>query len=841
MRHRSTRRLDTHCRIGGPRAAGIASAPPAVLAASVAAALAVSFAAVPSRTLHAQESALELPAVAVAGRTIERNILDATVAVDVVEAEELRAAAALGGELGEALALLLPSFSFPRQSNSVTSDHIRGAQLRGLSPDQVLVLVNGERWHTSAVVNDNTKIGRGTNAFDFNTIPVSAVRRVEVLRDGAGAQYGSDAIAGVINIVLDDDFDGGRLDLTAGLHYTDVDPIDRTLTDGESAWLAWSQGLRAGSGGLRFGFELLAREATDRAGIDRVSPFIPQTEANLAFRGQRTHRLGDPETREFKAWFNGEWPEEDGHWYAFGTLAARDSEGAAVYRYPDSNQNVPTLYPDGFRPTTLGDNLDFGTTAGRRLTRGEWTLDASAGLGRNRFEFGVENSLNPSLGPDSPTRFDSGAFEFTQARLDLDAGREVPIAGAAGPLGLVIGAQFRHEDFESEAGDPASYLAGDFRYPGPLAALVGLPDIGAQGAKGLSPEDEASIDRQVVGAFAELSFSPVERLTLDAAARIEHYSDFGTTLDGKLSGRLALAREVALRGSIASGFRAPSLAQIGWSRRDNTFGPNGERISSRLVRVDSPLASALGFESLDQETSRSASLGLTGQLDSGFRYALDAFWIEVDDRITLSESLQAPDLIDAVQDLPGGEGVQAISVFTNAVDTRTRGVELVLGYATEAAGWQLDFDGRYARARTDIQSINAPPQPVEDLSPGLMLVGVEERNTLETASPEHQASLQATAVKGAWRGLLRGRYASGVVREFSFARQRFGGETAVDLELAWRASDRLALALGSQNVFDARIEPSNPSNDFFGNFAFDVLHPIGVNGRYIYARASLSF
>ena len=788
-----------------------------------------------------RDSPAALPDLTVAGRTAERDVLDATVPVDVVDGDALRDAAALGGELGEALEIVLPAFNFPRQSNSVTSDHIRSAQLRGMSPDQVLVLVNGERWHPSAVVNDNTKIGRGTNAFDFNTIPVSAVARVEVLRDGAGAQFGSDAIAGVINIVLDDDFSGGRLDLTAGVHHTDVGPLAETLTDGETGSLAFTQGIRTGAGGLRFGFELHAREPTNRAGFDRVSPFIPQTGANLSFQGERTHRVGDPETHELKAWFNGAWPDADGRWYAFGTLADRDTEGAAVYRYPDSGQNVPAIFPNGFRPVTLGDNLDFGVTAGRRHRVGQWLLDGSAAVGRNRFEFGVRNSLNPSLGPDSPTRFDSGAFEFTQVRSDLEAGRDIALPGTAGPLAIVVGAQLRHEAFESEPGDFASFAAGDFRSAGSPAGQVALPDIGAQGAKGLAPEDTADIDRQVAGAFAEASIQPLASLTLDAAARIEHYSDFGTTLDGKLSGRWAFDPAAALRASLATGFRAPSLAQVGWSRRDNTFGADGERVSSRLVRVDSPIARGLGFEELDEETALSGSIGLAGRFDNGFRYALDAFWIEVDDRITLSESLQDPALIDVVQQLPGGEGVEALSVFTNAVDTRTRGVELVTSYATDVGAWRLDFDGRYARARTDVRSINAPPAAVAEISDGIALIGVEELNTLETATPEHQASVQGTAEHGRWRGLLRVRYASSVDRVFSFASQEFRGETAVDAELAWRPRNDVRLALGAQNVLDARIEPSNPANDFFGNFAFDVLQPIGINGRYVYARASLRF
>ncbi|PKL96219.1 MAG: TonB-dependent receptor, partial [Gammaproteobacteria bacterium HGW-Gammaproteobacteria-8] len=417
--------------------------------------------------------------------------------IDVISGDELRAAGAVGNELGEALAILAPSFSFPRQSNSVTSDHVRSAQLRGLNPDQVLVLINGQRAHVSAVVNDNTKIGRGTNAFDFNTIPLSAVARVEILRDGASAQYGSDAIAGVINIVLDNGGVGRSAGASIGAHHTRVDPQDRTVTDGQTqtAWLNMGHSLERGW--LRWGVEAVNRNATNRAGPDRISPFIPQTDANMAFAGQLTHRVGDPDTQGLSGWLNGEWDLADATLYAFGTVSGRETEGADIFRHPETNQNVLEVHPDGFLPVTEGDNLDAALNLGLRHDWNGWSLDHAAGVGHNRFEFGVDNSVNASLGPASPTSFDSGTFRFTQARLNSTANRDLRDVGAARDLRLALGLDYRHESFSSSAGDPASFQAGDFRFPPELAALVGLPDIGSQAAKGLAPEDEADEDRDV--------------------------------------------------------------------------------------------------------------------------------------------------------------------------------------------------------------------------------------------------------------------------------------------------------------------------------------------------------
>ncbi|HJU38604.1 MAG TPA: TonB-dependent receptor plug domain-containing protein, partial [Tahibacter sp.] len=274
---------------------------------SLAAAVAASLA---SPALLAQADTSTLDQVVVTGtRAKDRTVLDSPVPVDVLTADDLRAAGAVNGELGQALAVLLPSFNFPRQSNSGGSDHVRAAQLRGMSPDQVLVLVNGKRRHTTALVNTDTKIGKGTTPVDFNSIPISAIKRIEVLRDGAGAQYGSDAIAGVINIILDDADHGGEVSATYGAYHTDFEPTGRTLTDGQSAHASAKAGTKIGDGGFaRFGVELDRRAATNRAGYDELPPWENQSPENLAFQGRRNYRAGDPQTENYNAWINAEVP-----------------------------------------------------------------------------------------------------------------------------------------------------------------------------------------------------------------------------------------------------------------------------------------------------------------------------------------------------------------------------------------------------------------------------------------------------------------------------------------------------------------------------------------------------
>lgn len=789
------------------------------------------------------EETTRLDQVTVLGsRSAAQSLFDAAVPVDIFSADELRATGAVGNELGEALAILAPSFAFPRQSNSVTSDHVRLAQLRGMSPDQVLVLVNGRRRHPSAVVNDNTKIGRGTNAFDFNTIPLSAVKRVEILRDGASAQYGSDAIAGVINIVLADDPAGGEFGASYGAHRTEVGPTGSTETDGNTATAWLSQGhMLPGGGFIRYGAEATTRGATNRAGFDQVSPFIPQTEANLAFRGQITHRVGDPETDAASLWLNSEWTAGGLEFYGFGTLAYRETDGAAVFRHPDTNQNVPAIFPDGFLPETQGENFDFGITGGTRYELAGWRFDSSLGIGRNRFEFGVDNSVNPSLGPASPTSFDSGTFRFDQVNFSNEVRRAFAVDGWHGPLSVAAGFDYRFEQFESFAGDPASFTAGDFRFDPALEALVGFPDIGSQGAKGLTPEDEANETRNVVGAWIDASAEITDRLLGSAAVRFEHYNDFGSTWTGKLAGRYRLTDAWNLRASASNSFRAPSLSQIGWSRRDNTFSTEGARISSRLVRADSAIARALGVPELDEETSINLTAGTTAELAPGLNVALDAFYIAVDDRITLSENITDSGVIELVQGLPGGQGVQAISFFTNAVDTETYGAEAVVDYSRVIAGGVWSTRASYTYVKNTIDDINAPPGGLLALDPNLALIGVEQENTIETAIPRDKGVLTSTWQGSRLRLLGRARYFGAVERVFTFAEQRFSDEWAFDAEVGFDITRRWNVAAGANNLFDNLPEASGNANNFFGNFAFDPIVPIGVNGRFVYLRSAVTW
>ncbi|MDQ7997827.1 MAG: TonB-dependent receptor [Luteibacter sp.] len=762
----------------------------------------------------------------------DRTVLDSPVPIDVLTPEDLRSAGAVNGELGQALATLLPSFNFPRQSNSGGSDHVRAAQLRGMSPDQVLVLVNGKRFHTSALVNSDTKIGRGTTPVDFNAIPISAIKRIEVLRDGAGAQYGSDAIAGVVNIILDDSPDGGEVNATYGAYHTNFRPGDRTITDGQSAYVSAKAGTKlAGDGGfLRAGFEGNDRQATNRAGPDQIPSWENPSPANLALQGRRNYAAGDPRNENYSGWFNAELPFGDSvRGYAFGTYTQRRTIGDNYFRYPDSDANVPSIYPDGYRPESLGYNRDVNLTAGARGRAGEWDIDGSLTWGRNTFDYDLRNTVNVSLGDESPTRFDIGKYDNTQGTANLDLSRSVEWGSKL--FTLATGAEFRHEGFQTYAGDPASYAVGP---------IVGAP-TGAQAGGGLTPQDTADLRRNVSAAYVDLSGDVTDRFFADAAARYEHYDDFGSAWTGKLSGRYAITDAIAIRGAASNNLRAPSLSQVGFESTSTGYGADGTLVQGRILSVNNPVARGLGAKDLRPEKSRNYSLGLTARIGDRFDASLDVYRIDVDHRVTLSETIAPDGLEDYIATRFGVPGVQSVAFFTNAVDTRTRGAELVTNYRQPVYGGNLTLTATYSYNRTSIRKVRDTPAELAALGADAVLFGLEERNTLTDAAPRQRGSFTAKWDSARWSLLTRATRQGTTTRVFDFGdgyvpKQTYAARWQIDAEAEWHATDRLSIALGGQNITDQYPDRSIPDIAYAGNFPYDVISPIGSNGAYWYGR-----
>ncbi len=780
----------------------------------------------------------DLDEVIVTGtRTKGRTVLDSPVPVDVLAGGDLARSGAIAGELGQALQALAPSFNFPRQSNSGGADHVRAAQLRGMSPDQVLVLINGKRRHTSAVVNLESKIGKGTTPVDFNSIPLNAIKRIEVLRDGAGAQYGSDAIAGVINIILDDATTGSEASISYGQNRTSFQPTNQSLRDGNTTVAQLKTAVALGGGYLDAGAELRHRGSTNRSGFDTLPFFFDPTPANLATIGNRNYAPGDGDARDTDAWFNSRLPLAGGaEFHAFGTYDHRDSVGAAFFRYPDSSGNQSSVYPQGFRPESLGTNDDLSLAGGVNGKAAAWSWDGSLTYGQNRFNYGLRHSLNASLGPTSPTTFRIGDFKFEQLTANFDATRELTLAALARPLNLALGAEFRRERYQTRPGDPASYAAGPFTDK----------DAGAQAGPGLTPADAANASRNVGSLYADLSADLGDRFFGDIALRYEHYDDFGDAVAGKLSGLFKLTPALAVRAAVSNSFRAPSLSQISYKATSTSFGAGGQLASVLTLPVSSPIARALGAKDLKAEKSLNYSVGFTLAPVDEFSLAVDLFRIKVKDRITISEQLNGTDLTDFIQAQFGLAGVEGINFFTNAVDTATKGVDLIANYRHALGAGALRLTAAYTYARTTIDGVNATPEQLQALGLNDVLFGVEERNTLEDAAPRTKTILSAEWSDPRWALLARlTRYGS-AVRVFNFGggfepRQQYGAKSQLDLETELKLTSRFSVALGGTNVLDTYPDLSSDDINYFGNFPYDVLSPIGFNGAFFYARATAKF
>lgn len=810
---------------------------PLVTPLGVAIALALAAPAFAQDTVETTAEATNLDTVIVTGtRATDRTVLESTSPIDVLTAEDIRKAGVLNGELGSALQALLPSFNFPRQSNSGGADHIRAAQLRGLSPNQILVLVNGKRRHISALVNTDSKIGKGTTPVDFNAIPVSAIKRIEVLRDGAGAQYGSDAVAGVINVILNDAPEGGSYEASFGAHHTEVEPIDQTVTDGQTSFASAQVGSGFGDRGFfRVGLELKNREGTNRAGYDQIPFFEEQTPDNLALAGKRNYYLGDGESKALNAWLNSAVPVgENAEFYAFGTYHQSDTRGANYFRYPDGVANWKEVYPDGYRPISIGENLDVAGVAGLRGQWGDWNYDASFNYGRNAFTYRLENSLNASLGPSSPTRFKTGDYEFQQTLANFDVSRGFD-AGENHHT-FATGVEFRREQYDTSAGDPGSYAAGPF---------TDRP-TGSQAGGGLTPQDVAHLSRDVSSLYASLSSEFGEKFTTDVAARYEHYDDFGGELTGKLAARYEFAPAFALRGSVSNNFRAPSLSQIGYEATSTGYDASGQLLQGRLLSVNNPIAQALGAKPLEPEKSVNFSLGFTSRIGEHFDVSLDVFRIDIDDRVALTERISGEALTEFVEDEFGVAGVQSANFFINAADTRTEGAELVANWRQKLGSGDLLLSGTYSYAKTEIKRITATPAELQALDPDYVLFGIEESNTLTDAAPRTRALLSANWNDDKWSLLGRVSRHGSATRVFNFGggfepKQTYGAEWQLDAEVEYRITPKWSVALGGQNLTDEYPDRSIDDIAYFGNLPYDVLSPIGSNGAYYYSRIRYSF
>jgi iron complex outermembrane receptor protein len=789
-------------------------------------------------------------------RVADRSALETAAPVDVVSSEALQNLGVT--EINQALSVALPSYSFPRPGLADGTDTIRPATLRGLAPDQTLVLVNGKRRHAAALVNVNATIGRGAAAVDLNTIPNAIVNTIEVLRDGASAQYGSDAIAGVINLRLREARDGGDISATYGWRDSSYDTItgtppagatwsappvlSRDVSDGETLTVSAWKGLPLGETGfVTVAAEYKDQERTERGGWDfrRQYPFVNGVPNAFDPREATFNRFnawyGEPELEEKTVFVNAGYDLPTGATlYGWASWQDRDARSAGFYRPAQDARNVIEIYPDGFLPIIAPEVTDWSAAGGVRWTLGVWQMDSSLVYGKNEMEFTIENTLNRSLGPASKTVFDAGGFDYDQLVLNVSGVREVEVGAFASPLNVAVGIEARLESYSIFAGEPDSYRNGG-------VLLNGQPTAsGAQVFPGFRPSNEVDEDRTAVGAYVDLEANVTEKFLASVALRGESYSDFGESLSGKLAARYDFTEAFALRGSIQNGFRAPSLPQQFFATTSTNF-IDGVPFDITTFPVSDPVAIALGAQDLDAEESVNYSLGAVLRLGD-VSLTVDAYRIDIDDRIVLSENLTQANVRQylTAQGFIGSGGGR---FFINGVDTTTEGVDVVLNWPlpTDGAG-RFDVTLTANWNSTDVTRLPETAQ-LTALNPAPPLFDRINVLTFEEGTPE---SKFAGMLNWSWDRIgatLRATRYGEVLSPGTSAATDFvlSPTTLVDVEGRFDVTDHIRLAIGADNVLDEYPDENPPPLNATGTTAFSNYSPFGRSGRFVYGRMTYSF
>lgn len=769
----------------------------------------------PIKSNNADDQVRQLDAIVVTGtRSLKRSKTESLQPIDVISAKELTQRTG-SSELGTALSRLIPSINFPRPTVVDGTELVRPVQLKGLSPDQVLVLVNGKRRHTGAFLNLGGTIGRGSAPTDLNAIPLSSIQRIEVLREGAAARYGSDAIAGVVNIILKSDPDHGEVGVRYGIY---------DKGDGEQKQSFVSGGTHLNDRGfLIFSGEWQDNEATNRAGPDR-------RDASTPTYGQRTFRFGDPKSDEIKASINAGYQLSDAaELYGFSLLSHRNAETAGFYRLSNNSNNIPSLFPNGYLPLIQGQLDDVSAVAGIKGQVNDWNYDASISHGLNRYQVDTK-TINVDLYNDTqntPLGFKNGQLKNSQSAINLDLSRELTLGFLPNPLNFAVGAQYLRQQYEINAGDPGSYYKR-----------------GSSGLAGIRPEDTGKWTRDSYSAYVDLESDLTDKLSASTAYRYENYDDFGDTHNASLSLRYALHPTVAVRGTASTGFRAPSLAQQHFAQTSTQL-VNGVMSETGTLTTTSKAAQLLGAEDLRPEKSKNLSLGFVFTPTDQLYVTLDAYQIDIDDRISLSSNINASS--DAVKQYLASQGIQNINFgsvryFNNASDTRTRGVDLVANYQWEERPFgQLTTSLAYNYNQNKVRRVDANPQVLNALGINLQRLDRREQfGLLAGSTPEHKLSL-ANDLK--WRDFT---IHTNLTRYGSFKTfhndgaskdQKFAAKWLLDLALDYDYKN-WKFTLGGDNITD--VYPDQDVYDINqptgGSLVYSQFSPFGFNGAFYYGK-----
>ncbi|SEK57515.1 iron complex outermembrane recepter protein [Aquimarina amphilecti] len=773
--------------------------------------------------------------IVVGSRSPKRTATDTPVAVDIIDMQDIVTKSGKI-EINELLQYSAPSFNANKQSGSDGADHVDPASLRGLGPDQTLVLINGKRRHSSSLINIFGTRGRGNSGTDLNTIPATSIKRIEILRDGAAAQYGSDAIAGVINIVLKDNINklsgsisygayntNAKGDFPDGTPNTDGNRLDTENDgnriaddksfDGGSVKVTANYGVGIGEKGyINFTTEYLSKNKTLRPGFD--------------FR----RGFGEAAIDGFNLFVNASVPlSEKTELYAFGGRNYRDTDAFAFTR--NGGERVVTeIYPDGFTPRITSNIIDNSISAGIRTeTDSGWKIDLSNTWGKNNFHYFIEGTLNASLEENSPTEFDAGGHSLSQNTINLDFSKYYP--KVAKGLNLAFGTEYRTENFIIFAGEEGSYATYDVNglpitnpatQTQPIDPDSGQPRPGgSQGFPGYSPLNEVDRSRSNLSLYADAELDITDAFLLAGAARFENYSDFGSTVNGKLAFRIKASENINIRGSVSSGFRAPSLAQIYYNLRFTDF-QGGIATETLLAPNNSPVTASFRIDRLKEETSLNASLGVTAKLGD-FSATVDGYYIDIQDRIVLTGTFEATDI----------DNVNEAQFFANGVDTETVGMDLVLSWKGN-----YDFGTLSALLAGNVNNMYITAVNT-DLDPDIFF-GKREQAFLLASAPRSKFALNLNYNTDKFNaGLGLTRFSDITLVDFVDTEDEYGAKITADLTLGYKLSDQLKLTIGGNNITNEYPDQQNDGETEAGGY-WDAVQ-MGFGGAYYYARLDFSF
>jgi len=760
-------------------------------------------------------AALQQEVIVTGTRERGRTKYDTLSPVDVLPEALVRSS--VSSDINDNLAQLLPSFTIQRLPAADGQAFVRPASLRGLSADQTLVLVNGKRYHRSALLGT-----RGAQSPDLASIPSLAIRRIEVLRDGASAQYGSDAIAGVINIILDD---------TPGMEgFGQFSQYYKG--DGKEYQSGARGGIALGDrGAMVFTGQFDHAEATSRTRQRPDATAFQTAHPSIALPNP-VQRWGQPDEERVRGALNMHYElVPQATLYAFGTVQQGEGVTDFNWRNPDGTASVygssrafpgfsfNSIYPAGFTPRFGTRFADLQLASGvRGELGGQFTYDLSASAGRSRIDYTLGESLNASLGPLSPTGFYLGRLTQREYNLNADFVYRLPIGGTE-PVNIAFGGEHRIERYIVEPGDPASYAIG------PDAATGLAPN--SNGFPGFGPAQAGAFRQRSYAGYLDLEWRPVQMLSLGAAGRYEDFSSFGDKFTYKLSARVDPASWVGVRGTYSTGFRAPTPAQL--NTRVVSQGLDTRTLQvfnqGRLAPTD-PLAVALGAQPLRPETSKNISAGLVFQTRVGLGATLDLYQIDVDDRFSQSATIAIPGT------LPNPDRFTSISYFTNDFDTRTRGIDAVLTYARVLGPGRANLTLAYNYNQTKVRS-----------GTSAAIANATQRRVFEERLPQHNATGTLGYDIGPIGLLVRGRYygpwtdVTGNATGELF--QRFDGIALFDASVAYRFTPNLSVRAGAENVFDTY--PDEATNQANRGLIYSRSAPFDTDGGQYYVRLGLSF